>query len=146
MRKPFPLLFVLLLSIAGCEIYGNLNDGDTTEKTYPGAEDLPLVTVQALKTTVPVPGSYNVRAYVTGILVCPPELMCYIADRMEIADSPDDHNPDHVIAPAAYPYTQFEVGAYYLMSLEADTNGAHDHLTDDKPFRTFRLLGYDRLR
>ncbi|HET6566728.1 MAG TPA: hypothetical protein VFG50_02115 [Rhodothermales bacterium] len=145
LRGSPPFLFLLLLPLAGCQIFGNLDAGDdTTEKTYPGAEDLPLVSVQALNTTAPVPGSYNVRAYVTGLFICPPNMECFAPDHMLIADQLHVSDSDEVISPAAYPLTQFEVGAHYLMSLEADTADVR-YPSTEKPVRVFRLLGYDRI-
>jgi len=126
-----PLLFVACVT-----------EPDVHTRTYPGAGDFLEVTVAALKTDVPAPGSYNVRCVVRERFPCPPcpsGAVCAPCPREGVLVI-DVAGPDRAtLFIASGNPVQFLVDRKYLMSVAIAQRGLVDS------WGWARVLGYDLL-
>ena len=143
MRALFlPLITLSVALLGGC-------DSGRDHRAYSGLLDLDAVTVTNLRTTVPIPGRYNVSGTVVEITTCscPPEALCAVCEfpnGLILSETGAPLSEDgYVASDATYLLVeaedpqQFQLGQRYVLSV--DVGGGHD-----RPVYLAQLLGYER--
>ena len=135
---PAFVLMVFGFTLTGCQVFGP--EEQEFEKTYPDAQDFPLITLRAAIDSVAAPSQNNVRVYVVGITVCPADARCAISDGITIASRQQiDFKTDLWVHVPVIEPRQFILGWQYLLSIEI----IEDVPGDGDPHRLLRLIGYD---
>lgn len=125
------LLIITMLSFVGCSIF---RSGDT-ERTYPEALDLEILTIRQLLNEVQTPDSVNIDPYVIDVHECPEGATCIIPDQLDVSERLPPSNTLQI--PTENP-DQFEIMQQYIISLEV-TN------PDSNEQKDLRILGYTKL-
>ena len=134
-------LSLALLGISACAIV----EPEAFEKTYPDAQDLQQIDLQALVDTAPIPGSYNVEVYIVGINVCPKNARCIIPDGITVAKVKDPQLPEEHLHIDVNQPQQFQRNRRYVLSIAVDSAGWDDSITGN-PVRKMRLIGYSQAK
>lgn len=121
----------LALIAMGCSTV----EPDEGDVIFPGAFDLPLVGLEALRHTRPAPDSVNVLAYIVDERRCPPDAMCIVPDAILIASDLTDPEESMLWIPTVIP--RYEQGVRYVISIAYSERT----LTGSQLRRDFRLLG-----
>ena len=128
----FAVGILLACLLSSCSVVGPADD----EFIYPGALDLPLVDLEALKQTQPAPDSVNVLGFIVGARVCPEDAMCFLPDGIFVAENAD--RDDGLFIPCSVP--AYEENVQYVFSVAFSERV----LSDDSIRRNFRLMGMAR--
>jgi hypothetical protein len=144
------LLFFTIIGVVGCNT-NNLNSPKKksiertldnpkeklVERTYPKDLDYPLVPFQKLlDNQITPPDSVNIKAFVIGMTVCPPNAECFLGNLIILSDSIHSNPRNTFILNVSNPL-QFNKGQKYIFSL---TIGGHSSNNSYKILKGYSSL------